>query len=105
MSMKIRKDDTVLVIAGKDKGKKGKVRQSLPKESRVVVEGVNVVKRHMRPRGTARQAGIIEREAPLQVSNVMLLCTKCNRPTRIGFRFLEDGTKVRICRRCGEVID
>ncbi len=103
--MKIRKDDTVLVIAGKDKGKKGKVRQSLPKESRVVVEGVNVVKRHMRPRGTARQAGIIEREAPLQVSNVMLLCTKCNRPTRIGFRFLEDGTKVRICRRCGEVID
>ncbi|MFQ5925122.1 MAG: 50S ribosomal protein L24 [Dehalococcoidia bacterium] len=105
MSMKIRKDDTVLVIAGKDKGKKGKVRQSLPKESRVVVEGVNVVKRHMRPRGTARQAGIIEREAPLQVSNVMLLCTKCNRPTRIGFRFLEGGTKVRICRRCGEVID
>lgn len=103
--MKIRKDDTVLVIAGKDKGKKGKVRQSLPKESRVVVEGVNVVKRHMRPRGTARQAGIIEREAPLQVSNVMLLCTKCNRPTRIGFRFLEGGTKVRICRRCGEVID
>jgi len=103
--MKIRKDDTVLVIAGKDKGKKGKVRESLPKESRVVVEGVNMVKRHMRPRGTTRQAGIIEREASLHVSNIMLLCTKCNRPTRIGFRFLEGGTKVRICRRCGEVID
>lgn len=103
--MRIRKDDTVLVIAGKDKGKKGKVRESLPKESRVVVEGVNMVKRHMRPRGTTRQAGIIEREAPLHVANIMLLCAKCNRPTRIGFRFLEGGTKVRICRRCGEVID
>lgn len=103
--MKIRKDDTVLVIAGKDKGKKGSVRQSLPKESRVVVDGVNKVKRHMRPRGTVRQAGIIEREAPLHVSNVMLLCTKCNQPTRVGFRFLEDGSRVRVCRRCGEVID
>lgn len=103
--MKIRKDDTVLVIAGKDRGKKGKVRQSLPKKSRVLVEGVSMVKRHMRPRGRARQAGIIEREAPIHVSNIMLLCTKCNRPTRIGFRFLEDGSKVRVCRRCGEVID
>jgi large subunit ribosomal protein L24 len=105
MSMKIRKNDTVLVIAGKDRGKKGKVRQSLPKEERVVVEGVNMVKRHMRPRGATRQAGIIEREAPLRVSNVMLLCTKCNRPTRVGFRFLEDGSKVRVCKRCDEVID
>ncbi|MBE0415230.1 MAG: 50S ribosomal protein L24 [Dehalococcoidia bacterium] len=103
--MKIRKDDTVLVIAGKDKGKKGSVRQSLPKESRVVVDGVNKVKRHMRPRGTVRQAGIIEREAPIHVSNVMLLCTKCNQPTRVSFRFLEDGSRVRVCRRCGEVID
>jgi large subunit ribosomal protein L24 len=103
--MRIRKDDTVLVIAGKDKGKKGKVRQSFPKESRVVVDGVNKVKRHTRPRGAVRQAGIIEREAPMHVSNVMLICTKCNRPARIGFRFLEDGTKVRVCQRCNEVID
>lgn len=103
--MQVRKNDTVLVIAGKDRGKKGKVRQALPKESRVVIEGVNVVKRHMRARGATRQAGIIEREAPIHVSNVMLLCTKCNRPTRIGFRFLEDGSKVRICRRCKEVIE
>ena len=103
--MKIRRDDTVLVIAGRDRGKKGKVRQALPKESRLVVEGVNKVKRHTRPQGTVRQAGIIEREAPLHVSNVMLICTKCNRPTRIGFRFLEDGSKVRVCRECNEVID
>ncbi len=103
--MKVRKNDAVLVIVGKDRGKKGKVRQTLPKESRVVVEGINMVKRHMRPRGATRQAGIIEREASIHVSNVMLLCTKCNRPTRIGFRFLEDGKKVRICRRCGEVIE
>jgi len=103
--MKVRKNDNVVVIAGKDRGKKGKVRQALPKENRVVVEGVNMVKRHMRPRGTARQAGIIEREAPIHVSNVMLLCTKCNRPTRIGFRSLEDGKKVRICRRCEGVIE
>lgn len=102
--MKIRKDDMVLVIAGKDKGKKGKVRQSFPKRDRVVVEGINVAKRHMKPRGRARQAGIIEREVPIQVSNVMLLCTKCDRPTRIGFRFLEDGSKVRYCHRCKEVI-
>lgn len=103
--MKIRRDDTVVVIAGKDKGKNGKVRQSFPKESRVVVDGVNMVKRHLRPRGTARQAGIIEREAPFHVSNVMLLCPKCNRPTRIGFRILEDGSRVRVCKRCHEVID
>ncbi len=103
--MKIRKDDTVLVIAGKDKGKKGKVRRALPEESRVIVDGVNTVKRHMRPRGTVRQAGIIEREAPIHISNVMLICSKCNHPTRIGFRLLEDGKKIRICRHCNEVID
>jgi len=103
--MKIRKNDTVLVIAGKDKGKKGKVRFAYPKDERLLVEGVNFTKKHVRATGQVRQAGIIEREAPLHVSNVMLLCNKCNRPTRIGFRFLEDGKKVRICRSCGEVID
>ena len=103
--MKIRRNDTVVIIAGKDKGKRGKVRQSLPDESRVVVEGVNMVKRHMRPRGTAKQAGIIEREASIQVSNVMLLCPKCDKPTRGGIRFVEDGSRVRVCRRCGEMLD
>ncbi|MCK4964922.1 MAG: 50S ribosomal protein L24 [Dehalococcoidia bacterium] len=103
--MKIKKDDIVVVIAGKDKGKKGKVRQSLHSEQRVMVEGVNMVKRHTKPRGTVRQAGIIEREAPLHISNVMLLCPKCDHPARLGFRILEDGSRVRVCRRCHEVID
>jgi large subunit ribosomal protein L24 len=103
--MKIRKNDTVLIIAGKDKGKKGKVRHALPKENKVVVEGLNIVKRHMRPRQMARQAGIIEQEAPIAISNVMLICNKCNQPTRIGYHSLEDGKKVRICRSCSEVID
>jgi len=103
--MKIRKNDTVLVITGKDKGKKGKVRFAYPKKERVLVEGINFIKRHMRATGQVRQAGIIEREATIQVSNVMLLCNKCNHPTRVGFHTLEDGRKVRICRSCGEVID
>ena len=94
--MRIRKDDTVLVIAGKDKGKTGKVRESLPDQGRVVVDGVNVVKRHMKPRGNVRQAGIIEREQAIPVSNVMLICTKCKRPIRVGQRLLETGSKVRL---------
>ena len=103
--MKIRKGDTVLVIAGKDRGKKGKVRFAYPKDERLLVEGINIRKRHTRARGRARQAGIIELETPIHVSNVMLVCSKCNHPTRIGFRFLGDGRKVRLCRSCSEVID
>ena len=103
--MKIRKDDTVVVVTGKDRGKKGKVRFAYPKDERLLVEGVNFIKRHTRASGQVRQAGIIEREAPVHVSSVMLLCGRCNHPARIGFRFLEDGKKVRFCRSCGEVID
>jgi len=103
--MKIRKNDTVMVIAGKDKGKKGKIRFAYPKNERVLVEGVNLIKRHTKPTGQVRQAGIIEREEPIKVSDVMLVCSKCNQPTRIGSRFLEDGRKVRTCHRCNEVID
>jgi large subunit ribosomal protein L24 len=103
--MKIRKNDTVLVITGKDKGKKGKVRFAYPKKERILVEGINFIKKHMRATGQVRQAGIIEQEATIQVSNVMLLCNKCNHPTRVGFHTLEDGRKVRICRSCSEVID
>ncbi len=103
--MRIRKNDTVLVIAGKDKGKKGSVRFAYPEKEQVLVEGVNFIKRHTRAKGQVRQAGIIEREAPVSVSKVMMLCSRCNHPSRIGFRFLEDGKKVRICRSCGEVID
>ncbi len=103
--MKIRKNDTVLVITGKDKGKKGKVRLAYPKDERILVEGINFIKKHTKAKGTVRQAGIIELEAPIHVSNVMLLCNRCNHPIRIGFRFLKDGKKVRICHSCGEVID
>ena len=103
--MKIRKNDTVLVIAGKDRGKKGKVRKALPKNDKVIVEGANMIKRHSRAKGQARQAGIIELEAPLDASNVILICNKCNKPARVGFRFLTDGRKARICRSCCEVID
>ena len=103
--MKIRKDDTVVIIAGKDRGKKGKVRRALPNEDRVIVEGLNMIKRHSRARRATRQAGIIELEAPIHVSDVMLICNKCGKPARVNFRFLDDGKKVRICNSCREVID
>jgi large subunit ribosomal protein L24 len=103
--MKIRKDDTVVIIAGKDRGKKGKVRRALPDADKVIVEGINMIKRHSRARRATRQAGIIELEAPLRVSNLMLVCNKCGNPTRVKFRFLDDGKKVRICNSCREVID
>jgi large subunit ribosomal protein L24 len=103
--MKIRKNDTVLVIAGRDKGKKGKVRVSILKKERLLVDGINMIKKHARPTGQARQAGIIEREASIHVSSVMLLCEKCNKPARVGRRLLADGKKVRFCKACGEVVD
>ncbi len=103
--MKIRKNDTVLVITGKDRGKKGKVRFAYPKENRLIIEGINMVKRHTKPAGEGRPGGIVEREAPISAANVMLFCGKCNHPSRVGFRFLNDGRKVRFCRACQEVID
>jgi large subunit ribosomal protein L24 len=103
--MKVRKNDTVVVLAGKDRGKTGKVRRALPKKERVVVEGLNMIKRHSRTRRAARQAGIIELEAPLPISNVQLICNKCGRPTRVGVRILEGGRKVRVCKSCSEVLD
>jgi large subunit ribosomal protein L24 len=103
--MKIHKDDTVLVIAGKDRGKKGKVRFAYPREQKIIVEGVNLVKKHSKAKGVARQAGIIDLEARLDVSNVMLICSKCNKPGRIGYKKLEDGRLVRFCRACREVVE
>lgn len=105
MAAKIRQNDTVLVLAGRERGKRGKVAQVFPKQSRVLLEGVNIVKRHARPRGATQPGGIVEKEAPLHLSNVMLVCNKCDHPVRVGFTFLEDGAKVRACRHCGEVID
>ncbi|MEW6173232.1 MAG: 50S ribosomal protein L24 [Bacillota bacterium] len=100
----VRKGDNVLVIRGKDAGKKGKVLTVFPDTYRVIVEKVNVVKRHSRPTRQLPQGGIIEKEAPIHSSNVMLLCGKCHKPTRVGRRLLDDGTKVRYCRKCGEVL-
>ncbi len=104
MAAKIKRDDFVLVISGKDRGKRGKVIRVIPKESRVVVEGVNIVKKHQKPTPT-RPGGIVEMPAPIHISNVMLVCPRCNRPTRVGFTFLEDGRKVRVCKKCKENID
>lgn len=103
--MKIRRNDTVVITTGKDKGKSGKVRRVFPDKNRVVVEGLNMIKRHSRARRATRQAGIIELEAPLHASNVMLLCAKCEKRTRVGCRSLADGKRVRICISCQEVID
>jgi len=100
----VRKGDTVLVTTGKDSGKKGKVVSVLPEQSRVIVEGVNVVKRHTKPTQKLPQGGIMEKPAPVHSSNVMLFCTKCNSPTRIKKNILEDGKKVRVCKECGEVL-
>jgi len=103
--MNIKKGDTVVVIAGKDKGKKGKVLKVLPKENRVVVEGVNKVKKHQKPSRTAPQGGILTVEAALHISNVMLWDKKADRPTRIGKQILKTGEKVRISKKTGETLD
>lgn len=101
----VRRGDTVYVLSGKDRGKRGKILRVFPVKGRVVVEGVNVVKRHQRPTRQVMQGGIVEKEAPIHISNVMLVCPRCNRPTRTGRRQLEDGRRVRTCKRCGEVVD
>jgi large subunit ribosomal protein L24 len=103
--MHIRKNDEVLIIRGDDRGKKGKVHRCLPRENRLLVEGINMRKRHMKPRANIRQAGIIELEAPIHISKVMLVCSKCHEPTRVGYQILDDRSKVRVCGECGEVID
>ncbi len=103
--MRIRKGDTVLVIAGKEKGRKGRIDRIIPSKNRVVVEGLNMVIRHMRPRPDVRQAGRVQKESPIHVSNVMLICNKCEEPSRIRVSFLEDRRKVRVCLRCRETID
>ncbi len=103
--MKIHKDDTVLIIAGKDRGKKGKVRKALLHKDSVIVEGFNLIKRHSKTKGKTRQAGIIELEAPIHISNVMIICNKCNKPARVGSRVLEDGKRARYCHSCSEIID
>jgi large subunit ribosomal protein L24 len=102
---RIRKDDKVMVIAGKDKGKIGKVLKILPKTDRILVEKVNMVKRHRKGNPYAGQAGgIEEKEATLAISNVALMCDACAKPTRVGYKYTEDGKKLRFCKKCNEVI-
>jgi large subunit ribosomal protein L24 len=93
------------VIAGKERGKRGKVLRVLRDSGRVVVEHLNMVKKHQRPTPKLRQGGIIEREGPLAVSNVLAVCGRCDRPVRMGIKVLSDGRKVRVCKRCGESVD
>lgn len=104
MAAKIRKGDRVIVLTGRSKGKVGEVLKVMPKESRALVQGVNVVKRHVRP-SMRTQGGIVEQEAPIAISNLAHLDPKTNQPTRVGFRLLEDGRKVRFAKRSGEMID
>ncbi|MFS1514666.1 50S ribosomal protein L24 [Chengkuizengella sp. SCS-71B] len=101
----VKKEDTVIVISGKDKGKKGRIIQALPRQNKVLVEGVNLIKKHARPSQDNPQGGIITQEAPIHVSNVMLADPKSGKPTRIGYKVLDNGKKVRVAKKSGQVID
>jgi large subunit ribosomal protein L24 len=98
--VRLKKGDRVRVLSGKDRGKEGEIMRAFPAEGTVIVEGVNVVKRHTRPSRAARQAGIIDKNMPMPVSSVAIVCSQCG-PTRVGFRFDDQGGKVRVCRKCG----
>lgn len=105
MEFKIRKGDFVYVIKGNDRGKKGRVIRVFPKEGRVLVEGVNFVKKHTRPRSVDLQGGIVQMEKPIPISNVQFFCLKCGKPVRLGIKKLNDGTKVRYCKKCNEIAE
>ena len=105
MRASIRKNDTVMVIAGRERGKSGKVLRVLREQERAIVERLNMVKRHTKARGPQSPSGIVEKEAPIHLSNLMVLCDKCNAPVRMGKQLLEDGRSVRICRKCKEQLD
>lgn len=98
----VKRGDTVVVISGKDEGKKGEILKVIPKTNRVIVKGVNMITKHVKPSMTNRQGGMVHQEAPVHASNVMLYCTKCNSSTRIAQKVLEDGSKVRVCKHCNE---
>jgi large subunit ribosomal protein L24 len=103
--VQIRKNDSVMVIAGKERGKTGKVLRVVTDGDKVIVERLNIVKRHTKPRGPQQSGGIIEKEAAIHASNIMIMCDKCNAPVRIGHKILADGKKIRICRRCQEALE
>jgi large subunit ribosomal protein L24 len=101
----VKKGDIVQVISGKEKGKSGKILKAYPAKERVIIEHLNMIKKHTKRRSQGQGGGIIEREGTIHVSNVMLICPSCKKATRVGKKFLEDGTKVRFCKKCGEVVD
>jgi large subunit ribosomal protein L24 len=103
--MSVRRGDEVLVITGKDRGKRGAITRVYPEKNRIIVDGVNIVKRHLRRQPGSLQAGIIDKPAPISRSNVMLVCPSCDKPTRVGHADLPDGTHVRVCKQCGEIIE
>lgn len=105
LKIHVRKGDTVEIISGKDKGKRGKVLSALPKKGKILVEGVNMLTKHQKARGANQQGGIIHQEGPLFASKSMLVCKKCNKATRISNRILDDGSKVRVCKVCGETFN
>lgn len=104
MGMKIKKGDNIMIVTGKDRGKSGKIFKVLPKEGRVIIEGLNLKKKHVRPRKQGEKGQIVNIPGSLNISNVMILCKNCDKKTRVGFKFLEDKNKIRICRKCGEEI-
>ena len=97
----VRKDDTIVVLSGKDKGKQGKVLETSPKENKVIVEGINMVTKHVKPRRQGEAGGIVKAEGAMYASKVMVVCPSCGKPTRLAHKILSDGTKVRICKKCG----
>jgi large subunit ribosomal protein L24 len=101
----IKKEDKVIVLSGKEKGKIGAVLKVDSEKGRVLVEKVNMVKRHSKPSAKTAQGGIVEKEAPIHISNVMIVCNKCAEPTRVGMKKLDEGSKVRVCKKCGEPLD
>ncbi len=105
MGLRIKKGDTAILLSGKEKGKTGRVLSVMPSKGSLIIEKLNIIKKHMKPTRQYTQGGIIEKEGPIHISKVMLICPKCNKPTRIGSKFLEQGKKVRVCKRCKEVID
>ena len=105
MALNLRKNDNVMIITGKERGTTGKILKVLSEKDRAIIERLNLVKRHTKPRGPQQPGGIVEKEASIHVSNLMLMCDRCNAPVRYGHKVLGDGKKVRICRRCGETID
>ncbi len=103
--MHVHREDTVLVLTGKDKGKKGRVIRLFPKVDKALVEKINMVKRHTRPSQQLPQGGILEKEAPIHLSNLQVICLKCGKATRVAHKTLASGQKTRVCKKCGEILD